>query len=116
MTMSPVRIDASQWSAEFTLFSQAGMTWFDFLAVIDRGDQCEIVARVVNVHTLEAAFVSSVVTGSIDSLSTIYPGAAWYEREAHEMFGVTFNGLTDSRPLLFREIPKEPPMRKVVTS
>jgi len=115
MTMSPVRIDAAQWSAEFTIFSQAGMKWFDFLAVIDRGDQCEIVARVVNVHTLEAAFVSTIVTGSVDSLSTIYPGAGWYEREAHEMFGVEFIGLIDSRPLLFREIPVISPMRKVVT-
>ncbi|CAB4612275.1 unannotated protein [freshwater metagenome] len=116
MTMSPMRIDASQWSAEFTIFSQAGMNWFDFLAVIDRGDQSEIVARVVNTQTQEAAFVSTVVHESIESLSAIYPGAAWYEREAHEMFGVTFIGLKDSRPLLFREIPEISPMRKVVTS
>jgi NADH-quinone oxidoreductase subunit C len=111
-----MRIDASQWVDEFAAFAQQGMKWFDFLAVIDRGEQSEIVARVVNTHSQESAFVSTVVVGSVDSLTKIYPGAAWYEREAHEMFGVTFHGLTDSRPLLFRKISETSPMRKAVTS
>lgn len=116
MTTSPMHIDASQWVSEFADFAQQGMNWFDFLSVIDRGEHSEVIARVVNAHSQESAFVSTVITGSIDSLTKIYPGAAWYEREAHEMFGVTFIGLIDSRPLLFREVPVTAPMRKAVTS
>ena len=116
MTTSPIHIDASQWVSAFADFAQQGMHWFDFLSVIDRGELSEVVARVVNTHSQESACVSTVVSGSIDSLTTIYPGAAWYEREAHEMFGVTFIGLNDSRPLLFRDIPTTSPMRKAVTS
>lgn len=111
-----MRIDASEWITEFAAFAQQGMIWFDFLAVIDRGENSEVLARVVNTHSQESAFVSTIVTGSIVSLTKIYPGAAWYEREAHEMFGVTFSGLADSRPLLFRKIPETSPMRKTVTS
>ena len=114
MTTSPVRIEAYQWAATFRELSNRGLTWFDFLAVIDRGEQSEIVARVVNSHTNESSCISALCDGSIESLSTIYSGATWYEREAQEMFGVTFTGLTDARPLLFREFPAPSPMRKTV--
>ena len=36
----------------------------------------------------------------LDSLVGVYPGASWHEREVHEMFGVTFAGNPDLRPLL----------------
>lgn len=114
MTTSPVRIESGQWAATFRELSTRGLTWFDFLAVIDRGEQLEIVARVVNSHTNESACHSTLVDGSVESLSTIYLGATWYEREAQEMFGVTFVGLSDTRPLLFREFPAPSPMRKAV--
>ena len=37
---------------------------------------------------------------SIDSISDILIGAAFYERECHEMLGTQFKGLSDSRNLL----------------
>ncbi len=114
MTTSPMRIESDGWAATFSDLSSKGLTWFDFLAVIDRGSQTEVVARVVNSQTNESACYSTMIDGSVESISTIYPGATWYEREAQEMFGVKFIGLADSRPLLYREVPTPSPMRKAV--
>lgn len=37
---------------------------------------------------------------SLPSLSLLYPAANWYEREAYDLFGVTFTGHPDLRRLL----------------
>jgi NADH-quinone oxidoreductase subunit C len=37
---------------------------------------------------------------SLQSLSHLYPAANWYEREAYDLFGVTFTGHPDLRRLL----------------
>jgi NADH:ubiquinone oxidoreductase subunit C len=115
MTQIPTRIDADQWALHFAKLAMNEMTWFDFLTVIDRGESLEIIARVVNIETTESALVSTTVMHEIASLTATYPGAGWYEREAQEMFGVTFSGLADGRPLLHGSYPQESPMRKSVT-
>ncbi|MGB3761705.1 MAG: NADH-quinone oxidoreductase subunit C [Ornithinimicrobium sp.] len=48
------------------------------------------------------------VGGSIASVTSVFAGAAWHERETHEMFGVEFTGFDDGtgmglRPLLLPE-------------
>lgn len=114
MTQTPTRIESDQWSKYFEKLAADGLTWFDFLTVIDRGESLEIIARVVNIASSESALVSTNVTVVVDSLTATYPGAGWYERESQEMFGVTFIGLTDDRPLLNRESSHDTPMRKSV--
>lgn len=113
MTQTPEPIASNQWLSRFTELHARGLTWFDFLTVIDRGELVEIVARVKNSATFESAMYSTQCASVVDSLAEIYPGAVWYEREAHEMFGVLFTGLADTRPLLSRELRTPPPMRKV---
>jgi NADH-quinone oxidoreductase subunit C len=39
----------------------------------------------------------------IASITPIIPGAAFYEREARELFGISFSGLADSEPLFLAE-------------
>jgi NADH-quinone oxidoreductase subunit C len=53
----------------------------------------------------------------VDSLTTVWPGAAWHERETFEMFGVTFEGFDDGsghwlRPLLLPDGFEGTPLRK----
>ena len=49
---------------------------------------------------------------SIDSWITSYVGADWHEREAHEMFGVTFVGHPDMRNLYLPTEFEGNPLRK----
>ena len=115
MTQVPTPIESEQWLQYFDKLAADSMTWFDFLTVIDRGESMDVVARVVNSETGESALVITNVAENVSSLCTIYPGARWYERESQEMFGVTFSGLTDSRPLLRQDDTHGTPMRKSVT-
>jgi NADH-quinone oxidoreductase subunit C len=53
----------------------------------------------------------------LESLTGVWPGLAWHERETFEMFGVTFEGFADGigfalRPLLLPEGFEGTPLRK----
>ncbi|MBD3404760.1 MAG: hypothetical protein GF411_01335 [Candidatus Lokiarchaeota archaeon] len=54
-----------------------------------------------------------VDTPTIPSISDIFPGMEWHERETHEMFGVYFEGHPDLRLLLLpEELEGKYPLRK----
>jgi NADH-quinone oxidoreductase subunit C len=49
------------------------------------------------------------------SLTDVWPAAAWYERETHDLFGIVFEGNPDLRPLLLPEDWEgTPPLRRDV--
>jgi NADH-quinone oxidoreductase subunit C len=48
----------------------------------------------------------------LPTLSGIYPGADWHERETHDFFGVIFTGHADMTPLLLPEDADFHPLRK----
>jgi NADH-quinone oxidoreductase subunit C len=53
----------------------------------------------------------------VASVTSVWPGAAWHERETFEMFGVTFEGFDDGsghwlRPLLLPDGFEGTPLRK----
>jgi NADH-quinone oxidoreductase subunit C len=48
----------------------------------------------------------------LPTLSAIYPGADWHERETHDFFGVIFSGHPDLTPLLLPEDADFHPLRK----
>ena len=48
----------------------------------------------------------------IPSISKIFGGANWHEREAHDMFGIVFSGHPNLIPLLLPEDANFHPLRK----
>jgi NADH:ubiquinone oxidoreductase subunit C len=53
---------------------------------------------------------------SVETVTSVWRGANWFEREAHDLFGVVFNGHPDLRPLLLYEGFEGFPGRKAFPS
>lgn len=103
------------WLALLAELHGEGLVSLDLLTAVDRGDELEIVVRLVDPKTASAELVATrVPAGSpvLPSCAGILPGAGWHERETAEMLGVVFDGHPDPRPLLLRSTPAVPPLRK----
>jgi NADH-quinone oxidoreductase subunit C len=48
----------------------------------------------------------------VPTISGVFPGANWHERETHEFFGIKFRGHPDLSPLLLPEDAAYHPLRK----
>lgn len=113
--MTPMdRIAPEAWVTTLEACRADGFAMLDVLTGVDRGEQIEIVVRVVDPTTARARMVSTLATDRLPSATSVYPGASWHERETAEMFGIAFDGLADDRPLLLREPVDAPPLRKSV--
>ena len=108
-------VDATAWRSHWKAACESGFTYFDFLTAVDRGERIEVLAHALDLGTsrrlLSATSVDADVP-QIDSISTVFAGASWHERETAEMFGVTFVGLLDTRPLLLRTTTGRAPLLK----
>jgi NADH-quinone oxidoreductase subunit C len=51
----------------------------------------------------------------LPTISTVFPGANWHERETHEFFGIRFAGHPNLSPLLLPEDATYHPLRKDFT-
>lgn len=108
-------IDSAGWLAALREMFDAGFTYLDYLTAIDRVGSVEIVVHLLNPDSGEGFHAVTGVPpygGRIDSITSVYPGANWHERETAEMFGVEFAGHPDPRPLLLRTSLGAPPLRK----
>ncbi len=100
----------------------AGATFFDWLGVVDLpdGSGFEVVVHLYSDRHVMLRTRLPREAPEIDSATPVLPGAAWHEREAAEMFGVTFRGHPDPRPLLLPTGVDRPaelrwPLRRDVT-
>ncbi len=85
------------------------------IAVVDSSDG--LVALYHFDHFIEPGRVALHVVfpreaGLVPSISDIYKGAAWHEREASDFFGITFSGNPDPSPLLLPEEMHSHPLLK----
>lgn len=116
MTTDPVTTVApGGWIALLAELHGQGLTSLDLLTAVDRGDEVEVLVRVIDPHTGSGAVATTRVPSQspvLPSCSAVLPAAAWHERETAEMFGVVFAGHPDPRPLLLRSTPDQPPLRK----
>jgi NADH-quinone oxidoreductase subunit C len=93
-----------------------GCRYFNWLSAVDWKDQgLEVVCRVEN---LEAALVVIMRTRlaagqtACPTLTNLYRGADWMERECYDMFGVVFEGHPDLRRILLSDDWVGYPLRK----
>jgi NADH-quinone oxidoreductase subunit C len=118
-----------EWSSTVLSVREDGYSYFDWLSAVDETDRegedaagFDIVCHLIDPREPNALRSVLLRTRApeglpVPSLTPIFRGAAWHERETHEMFGIDFDGFDDGtdlglRPLLLPEGFEGTPLRK----
>ncbi|WPO72070.1 MULTISPECIES: NADH-quinone oxidoreductase subunit C [unclassified Streptomyces] len=112
-----VDVPPDRWTTALeTARTTLSCTYFDWLSAVDEpGTGFRICAHVVALTPVRRLLLRTTVPHDAPVLASavdIYAGAAWHERETHEMFGVTFEGHPGLTPLLLPETFEGHPLRK----
>ncbi|MFJ7901032.1 NADH-quinone oxidoreductase subunit C [Streptomyces sp. NPDC096198] len=112
-----VDVPPANWTEALrTARDELGCTYFDWLSAVDEpGTGLRVSAHVVALAPVRRLLVRTTVphgTSALASAVEIYAGAAWHERETHEMFGITFEGHPALDHLLLPEGFEGHPLRK----
>jgi NADH-quinone oxidoreductase subunit C len=73
------------------------------IAAVDYIEHIQVVYVLLSMEHEHKLLVKTNVpsdTPRLPTLTTLWPAADWYEREAHDLFGVEFEGHPDLSPLL----------------
>ncbi|MEU6529119.1 NADH-quinone oxidoreductase subunit C [Streptomyces sp. NPDC046928] len=93
-----------------------GCTYFDWLSAVDEpGTGFRVAAHVAALAPVRRLLVRTTVPHEAPTLPSavgVYAGAAWHERETHEMFGVEFTDHPGLDHLLLPENFEGHPLRK----
>ena len=91
----------------------AGIDWSKDVAVGDAveepdelDERFEVMCRLSSIENAEAAqFIAAVPKDDavIDSITELFGGAEWHERETHDMFGIDFAGNPNLAPIYLPE-------------
>lgn len=118
-----VDVPASAWVAALTAARDGlGCTFFDWLSAVDEpGTGFRVCAHLVSLcdgpygGPVKRLLLRTTVpheAPALDSATGVFAGAAWHERETHEMFGVAFTGHPGLAPLLLPVEFEGHPLRK----
>ncbi|MFD4477389.1 NADH-quinone oxidoreductase subunit C [Streptomyces sp. NPDC058471] len=112
-----VDVPPSSWIAALeTARTTLTCTYFDWLSAVDEpGTGFHVSAHVVALSPVRRLLIRTTVPHDAPVLPTavdVYAGAAWHERETHEMFGVAFEGHPHLVPLLLPDTFEGHPLRK----
>ncbi|WP_406496565.1 NADH-quinone oxidoreductase subunit C [Streptomyces sp. NBC_00846] len=114
-----VDVPAASWTAALeTARDRLGCTYFDWLSAVDEpGTGFRVCAHVAALSEgrVRRLLIRTTVPHEAAVLPTaidVYAGAAWHERETHEMFGIGFEGHPHLVPLLLPEGFEGHPLRK----
>ena len=120
-------VPLEEWVGAVAEARDAAYTFFDWLTAVDETDAEEapgfdIVCHLMDVSrptALRRMMVRTRVAegAAVPSITGVFRGAAWHERETHEMFGIDFDGFDDGtglglRPLLLPDGFEGTPLRK----
>jgi NADH-quinone oxidoreductase subunit C len=93
-----------------------GCDFFDWLSAVDELDEgFVVVAHLWSTRRKHGLLLRARIPREnpvVESVIDLFPGAAWHERETHEMFGIAFSRHPDLRPLLLPPGFEGNPLRK----
>ncbi|MGA5818769.1 NADH-quinone oxidoreductase subunit C [Kitasatospora sp. NPDC094028] len=114
-----VDVPAERWTEALTNARDVlGLAFFDWLSAVD--ELAEGFAVVAHLAAAEAPGVRHLAVrtrvprdaAALPTAVPVYPGAAWHERETHEMFGIDFPGHPYLATLLLPDGFEGHPLRK----
>ncbi len=116
---APRTVAAAEWVAAVEAARVDGFRCFDWLACVDEIGHRDVLRIVLSLRDLDRPEEPELLLATevprsapeVDSIRSIFAGAAWHEREAAELFGVHFNGGERRRLLLGPDFDGTP-MRK----
>jgi len=82
------------------------MDMLHLLLAVDYVEHLEVVYILLSTQTLRKAMLKARVPANdaqVPTATHLWEAAHWYEREVHDLFGVTFTGNPDLSPLLLYE-------------
>jgi NADH-quinone oxidoreductase subunit C len=127
ITADPREVPLGEWASTALQLREEGYAYFDWLTAVDETDRddapgFDVVCHLIDPGTPRGATGVLLRTRvpadrPVPSLTPVFAGAAWHERETHEMFGIDFDGFDDGtglglRPLLLPEGFEGTPLRK----
>ncbi len=112
-----VDVPAAIWvDALRTARDEMGCDFFDWLSAVDELEAgFTVVAHVWSTRNRYGLLIRTAIErdgAAVSSAVAVYPGAAWHERETHEMFDIDFPGHGDLKPLLLPPTFEGHPLRK----
>jgi NADH-quinone oxidoreductase subunit C len=112
-----ITVPPDRWQ-ELGRFAKAtlGCRFFSFLTAVDWKEQgLEVVAKVDNLDDNVALLLKTRLGPGVTtcaSLTPVYRGADWMERECFDMFGIHFDGHPDLRRILLEDTWEGHPLLK----
>ena len=104
------------WEESVRAVRDAGAAFLDLLTAVDQAPGgFDLVARLWSVPGRWAVHVRTTCPredARVPTLTGVFAGAAWHEREIAEMYGVAFDGHPDPAPLLLGPGGVTHPLRK----
>lgn len=112
-----VTVPAPSWvGAVRTARDALDLGFFDWLGGVDEGDEgFAVVAHLWSLGARYGVLLRTVVPRAeptLETLTGVFPGASWPERETAEMFGITFAGHPNPGKLLLPDEFEGHPLRK----
>ena len=111
-----VEVPVQRW-VEFSRFARGtlGCHYFSFLTAVDWKEAgLELVCRVENIEARLAVTLKTRLPNeaTCSSLTRVYSGAEWMERECYDLFGIRFDDHPDLRRILLPQDWEGHPLRK----
>jgi NADH-quinone oxidoreductase subunit C len=115
-----VDVPRAEWVTAHEVAHELGFTFFDWLTGVDQlaADEAagfDVVCHLWSLQRHEHLLLRTRVPGDDAHLATltgVFAGASWHERETFEMFGLTFDGHPHLVPLLLPDGFEGNPLRK----
>ena len=107
-------VDVGAWHETVAGLLADGYTYFDWLSAVDeQPDGFRLVVHLLRPEPWDHLLVSTTLDAqapAVASITDLFAGASWHERETAEMFGVDFG--TELEPLLLPDGFEGHPLRK----